>query len=399
MSFFYNILMLIYIPIFSVITKKKGYSIDFKERFVLYKKSKKETVWFHCASVGELNIAKPVIREISKRYNVLITVFSPRGKEHGKKTFPEAEIKMLPFDISFLIKRFLEKNNVKAVFIVEGELWYNLIKESSKRIPVVSINTRISPKSFKLYKRFGFFFKRILNRFSLFIARSKTDEKFLKEFVTEKSKIVLCGDLKLFSSIPEKNVKLKIKSRKVIVAGSTHHPEEEILIGIYKKLKKGIKDLTLIIAPRHLERIGDVISTVKKHGLTYSLRTETDKVEKDIYIIDTIGELSGIYRYADVVFVGGTVAPVGGHNILEPALLNKPVVIGKHYEKIKDMFELLNKKEAVFCAKDETELEKYLKKALEGSVKTDIDLRKQSEEIFNCYIKNVNKILEKAWKK
>jgi len=306
---------------------------------------------------------------------------------------------MLPFDISFLIKRFLEKNNVKAVFIVEGELWYNLIKESSKRIPVVSINTRISPKSFKLYKRFGFFFKRILNRFSLFIARSKTDEKFLKELVTEKSKIVLCGDLKLFSSIPEKNVKLKIKSRKVIVAGSTHHPEEEILIEIYKKLKEDIKDLTLIIAPRHLERIGDVISTVKKHGLTYSLRTETDKVEKDIYIIDTIGELSGIYRYADVVFVGGTVAPVGGHNILEPALLNKPVVIGKHYEKIKEIFELLNKKGAVFCAKDETELEKYLKKALEGSVKTDIDLRKQSEEIFNCYIKNVNKILEKAWKK
>ncbi len=395
MEILYSLLNLVFAFGFYIITKKKGYSPDIKERLVLYNSKEKGFLWFHCASVGELNLAKPLIEHFSKNHKILITVFSPRGKDYAKKLYPFAIIKPLPFDFSFSVKRFLKKFQPEALIIVEGELWYNLIKEASKQIPVISVNTRISPKSFKLYRRLSFLYKKTLNRFALFLVRSEKDLYFLKHLIKDEKKAVLCGDLKVVSSGEVKEIFLDKKGKKVIVAGSTHSPEEEILLDVFKNIKKDFPESVLIIAPRHLERIEDIENSVKKHGFSYSFRTKTDKLYTDVYIVDTIGELSGIYRYADVVFIGGTFAPVGGHNILEPVFFKKPVVIGPNYQKIEDMYDFLKKRNAVSSVNSKEELERFIKKVLNGQVYVDINLEKEKEKVLSCYVNHIKEKLER----
>ena len=395
MEILYSLLNLVFAFGFYIITKKKGYSPDIKERLVLYNSKEKGFLWFHCASVGELNLAKPLIEHFSKNYKILITVFSPRGKDYAKKLYPFAVIKPLPFDFSFSVKRFLKNFQPEALIIVEGELWYNLIKEASKQIPVISVNTRISPKSFKLYRRLSFLYKKTLNRFALFLVRSEKDLYFLKHLIKDEKKAVLCGDLKVVSSGEVKEIFLDKKGKKVIVAGSTHSPEEEILLDVFKNIKKDFPESVLIIAPRHLERIEDIENSVKRHGFSYSFRTKTDKLYTDVYIVDTIGELSGIYRYADVVFIGGTFAPVGGHNILEPVFFKKPVVIGPNYQKIEDMYDFLKKRNAVSSVNSKEELERFIKKVLNGQVYVDINLEKEKEKVLSCYVNHIKEKLER----
>ncbi len=391
----YNLLGIILIPFFYLFSFKKGFKLSLKERFVFYKENQKHAVWFHCASVGELNVAKPLIEYYRQKYPILITVFSPRGKFYAKRLYPYAKVYELPFDISFIVKKFLKVHSPKILLNVEGEFWFNLVDETSKKTNVISVNTRISPKSFKIYKKFFFFYRYIFENISLFLARSEKDVSFLKELVDNKKKIVLCGDLKLVSSAVDKDVYLKTRGKILIVAGSTHYPEESILLSIYKKIKRKYPDTALVIAPRHLERVREVENLLKEEGFSYSLRSKSDEIIGDVYVVDTLGELPGIYKYAKVVFVGGTIAPVGGHNILEPALLSKPVIIGNNYEKIEDIFKYLSKIGAVVSVSSDEELEKYIIKALEGEFKPKIDLVKEQEEIFNCYVKNIDRYLEK----
>ena len=396
MGFIYTFLYAVFFPfytaVFYILARKNGYNPDLKERFVLYNDEVDNTLWFHCASVGELNLSKPLIDIYSKNYKIIITVSSPRGKEYAKKVFPDAVVRAVPFDFPFLIKKFLNTYRPKALIIAEGELWYNLITVSSKYIPVISINARISPKSFERYRKIPFFYRKIYNSFRLIIARSKSDIRRINKFLHYRSKAVLCGDLKFASSKKSKKVEFT-KKRRLLIAGSTHAPEEKIVLNVFKNLKEKHPDLQLILAPRHTERVNEVINLVKQSGFSYSLRSQTDKPETDIYIIDTLGELSGFYKYADVVFVGGSFAPVGGHNILEAVLQNKPVVIGKYYDKISDIVEELLPEGIVKIAKDENELILELNSFLKsGDVK--IDFEKKGEDILRCYTDKINRILE-----
>ncbi|WP_457642041.1 3-deoxy-D-manno-octulosonic acid transferase [Persephonella sp.] len=393
----YSVLILLYLPVFVFTTRKKGYTVDLKERIVLYSdKKRKKFLWFHCASVGELNVAYPLINRLKEKYNILITVISPRGKSYAKEKYPFATVRTVPFDFSFLINRFLKIYNPEALILVEGEFWYNLVTETGKKIPVISVNARISPSSYKKYKKLSLFYKKIFSAISLFLVRSQKDFEYLKNFVS-KDKLILCGDLKFISSQDRKGVFLDKKGKKLIVAGSTHDPEEKVILTIFKDLKLKYPDLKLLIAPRHLERVKEVIQLVKEEGFSYSLRSKTEKLEKDVYILDTIGELSGIYRYADLVFVGGTIAPVGGHNILEPALEGKPVVIGKHYEKIQDLYLLLKEFNIVYTVNDGKEMEKIFEEFLQKEKSIDIDFSQIQEKILSCYLTNIERVL--SWKK
>ncbi len=393
-SLFYTVFLIFFLPVYSFLIKKKGYKLGFKDRLVLYSTAGlKNPVWFHCASVGELNTAKPLISFYSKNNDILITVSSPRGWEYAKKNFKDFEVRFLPFDYRFLIKRFISIHNPSVLIVLEGEFWYNFITTSSKYLPVISANTRISPSSFDFYKKLSFFYRKIFSSFSLFLVRSEQDKKFLLNFVKDTRKIVVCGDLKFVSSSIKKNVSLAKGDKKVIVAGSTHSPEEKILLEVLKKIKEKIPQVTLILAPRHMERIDEITDLVKKYGFSYSFRTKTDRLDTDVYIVDTLGELSGLYRYADIVFVGGTIADVGGHNILEPALENKPVLIGKNYYKIKDLYDLLKDYGVVFVAEDQNQLFERIYHILTDGFSINVDFRFLQEKIINCYISNINKFL------
>jgi len=257
-NFLYTLLVFLYLPVFVLTNRKKGYRSDIRERFVLYSDSSKEnTLWFHCASIGELNVAYPVIERLKEKHNILITVSSPRGKDFALKKYPYATVRSVPLDLPFLIKRFVDIYRPSALIITEGEFWLNLVVKTSERIPVLSINTRVSPSSFSFYRRFTPIYRKILNSFSRFLVRSEKDLKYLSFFVPE-DKLVLCGDLKFVSSSQKKDLFLDKKGKKVIVAGSTHDPEEKVLITIYKNLRLKYPDLRLIIAPRHLERLDQI---------------------------------------------------------------------------------------------------------------------------------------------
>ncbi|WP_457623135.1 3-deoxy-D-manno-octulosonic acid transferase [Persephonella sp.] len=397
MSLLYNtlylILLIISIPFLAFSIKRKGYRFDLKERFVLYNDEKKDGyIWFHCASVGELKTAEPLINYFKDKFNILITVSSPRGKDFALENFSYATVRTLPFDLPFLIRKFLKLYNPKILIITEGEFYYNLICISSKKIPVVSINTRISPSSYRIYKKFSFLFSKILSCFSKMIVRSEKDFKYLKKFIIE-DKLVLCGDLKFLSSSNVRDVFLNTKNKKIILAGSTHDPEEKVLITVFKSLRLRYPDVRLVIAPRHLERIPEIKKLIKEEGLSYSLRSETEVIEKDVYIVDTMGELSGMYKYADVVFVGGTISNVGGHNIIEPILNKKPVIIGNNYEKIKDLYNFFEKYNMVYSVNNGRELEKIIEDMLLTEFKPEIDISDLQEKIFNCYLRNIEEFI------
>jgi len=180
----------------------------------------------------------------------------------------------------------------------------------------------------------------------------------------------------------------------VVIAGSTHEPEEKIILSVFKRLKKDFPELVLVLAPRHLERLDDIKKLIEGSGFEYSLRSQTKKIENDVYLVDTLGELAGLYRYADVVFVGGTIADVGGHNILEPALENKPVIIGKNYYKIKELYNMLKDYNIVFSVEDEEELYYRIKGILSEGFKVNVDFKSLQEEIRKCYINNINTFLK-----
>ena len=390
-SLLYALALIIVLPVLYLYYKKKGYDFHLKERFLLKKiNTQKPTIWIHCASVGEIKTALPIINYLKtyQDYELLITIFSVRAYDFAVKNLNGIKITYLPFDLSFLIKKFIKNYKPKILIIQEAEFWFNLITTSCKYIPVISINTSISEKSKRNITRFRFYFKPILNSFSKIIVRTKEDKEFLSQFVNP-FKINVCGNLKLLSEIKHKEVNLE-KSKKIILGASTHSPEEEILIKVYKEIKDD--QTMLILAPRHLERINEIINLIKNHSLSYGLRSKNSSLDAQVYMIDTMGELISFFKYADAVFVGGTIANIGGHNILEPILSGKKVIIGKNYFKIKDLVELAKSIDAVDIVENEVELKKAILKHLKNN-NIDIDLEALRKDIYNCYIKSIKEVL------
>ncbi len=384
--------MFLLVPYLKIKSALKGYSFSLKERFVLYKDKLDNTLWFHCASVGELNTVRPIYNYYKDRFNILITVSSPRGKKYAVDNFPKAKIRELPFDITFLIKKFINIYNPKALIIVEEELWLNLIKASSKNIPVVLINGRISPSSFKVYKFLSFIYKKIFSYFKLIIARSKKDADYISYFIDDKSKIIVCGDLKFISSTIKKDIDLNFpKNKKIIVAGSTYKSEEKLLLEAFKEFKN---NAVLVLAPRHLERLNEVINMVEENGYSYQLYSKiTGNINKQVLIVDKMGILPSLYKYADAVFIGGTIENIGGHNILEALVENKPVIIGKNYYKIKPLVKEF--KDYIFIVETENQLKEAVEKLFNQKNKN-IPIKEKIDKIYKCYIKNLEKVINES---
>ena len=385
---FYNLILffavILFVPVWYFLNAKKGYKVGLLERFVLRtKKLDYQPVWIHCASTGEINTALPIIEYIKSKEKVLLTVFSPRAYNFAVNNLKDIPVMFLPFDFGFLIKRFLKVYNPKLLIIEEAEFWFNLIYHTSKKIPVISINTKL-PKNIN-----SIYYRETLKRFSFFIVRTHEDKQLLKSIVKE-DKIAVCGNLKLLSKINLKQIKLDKKDKKVILAGSTHHPEEEILIKVFKQIKEIYPNTCLIIAPRHIERVNDIIHIVKNYNLSYSLRSKTDTLDSDVYIVDTLGELSSLYKYGDVIFVGGTFSKVGGHNIFEPILTGKKVIIGKNYFKIKDLVLQAQKMGAVVVVEDQNQLKNAILDLLKDS-ELNVDIEQIKTDIYNCYKKELEK--------
>ncbi len=367
-------------------------------------RAKTNWLWFHAVSVGEINAVWPLIKNIKKlkpEYPIMLSCTTRNGYILAIEKVKNVDIIAFyfPFDIPFIIKRLFNYAKIKLLIIVETEIWPNLLEECKKRdIPAILVNARLSDKSYKNYHLLRFYFKKIVNLFTEILSQSKTDtEKFISIGLNN-NKIKTLGNIKFITSnelesinIQENNSFKDSKDLKKLIFASTHRGEDELAIKIYKKLITEIKDVRLLIAPRHIERIKEIYELIIKNGFNPILRSKNEIVnsQKDIFVLDTIGELTNYYKICEITVLGGTFVKVGGHNILEPIRANSYTIIGPFDYKIREISNVFLKNDALVKVKNEDELLLEIKEALNNAnlrkskIKTGISIIKENENVLN----------------
>lgn len=317
--------------------------------------------WFHAVSVGEVMAAAPLIRIFKKRHPNSTIIFSTvtyTGNQTARDHLPEIDhLIYLPFDLIWITRRAVKIIRPRLFIFFETEIWPNLLTYLKvKGIPSVMVNGRISDRSFTRYKLARPFLRRVLDCIRLFSMRTEEDRSKIIYLGADPDKVFKTGNTKYDTALELIRRKGGVRLTRddlnipegsiVIVAGSTHQGEEEILIDVFKRILVDIPDAVMIIAPRHLDRLAKIESLIEKSGLPYIRRSRstaspTRANSESIIILDTIGELSGLYRISTVAFVGGSLVPVGGHNMLEPAVHGKPVIFGPYTDNFREIGRLM----------------------------------------------------------
>jgi 3-deoxy-D-manno-octulosonic-acid transferase len=310
-------------------------------------------IWIHAVSVGETLAAKPLIAALRARfpqYRLVISTTTATGQAVARSRVTEAdEVYYFPLDWSFSVRRALDAIRPRVVILMESELWLNFLSECKARgIPVIVANGRVSDRSFIRSRKFGFFVRRLYGLVTRFAMQSRLDAERAIGLGAPAERVAIAGNLKF--EIGDVNASPKIAeaaktfalgSAPLVIAGSTTDGEEEMILGAFEELRKanGFGRVRLLIAPRHPERFDAVARSLNSSSLRLARRSlpEGDCGAADVILLDTVGELAALYRFASVVFVGGSLVPKGGHNVLEPALYAKPIVVGPHMENFREI--------------------------------------------------------------
>lgn len=301
-------------------------------------------IWIHAVSVGEVIAALPFLKALKKEFpndHISLSTTTYTGQKVAHEKFPEADrIMYMPWDTGVCIKNTINEMQPKLFITIETELWPVLFRELKKiGSQTVILNGRLSQQSFKGYRLVKPFMKRILSNVYFFYMQGKGDVERIIALGANPEKVGLMGNFKyditfqLTGGTEEWLSRLK---GKILVAGSTHKGEEEIILDAFRDIRKKRQDLRLILAPRHPERFKEVEGIIHKlgfHSINRSaIHEEPGYITHDVVLLDTIGELSQVYARADIAFVGGSLQPYGGHNILEPAYWGKPLLFGPHMD-------------------------------------------------------------------
>ncbi len=341
-------------PLFLI--RRKKYASGFTQRFgyvePLDDDEKSPVVWIHCVSVGETNAAIPLIERLraeNPSHRFVVSTTTRTGQDLAKKLFSGQveRIFYFPYDWRFSVRRTLRRIKPQVILVLETEIWFNFFRESYKRrAKVFLVNGRLSEKSVKRYAWVKKTMKRVLHYLELALVQEHQDAKRLIQLGIRSSKVKVTGNLKYDQSVDAGDSELTAEIRErfkinekapLIVAASTHEPEEQIVLEAFKRVWKNSKDKLprLLIAPRHPERFDTVEQTVRKTGFDWAKRTE-DESNRDgvaeVILLDTVGELRAVYPLAEIVFVGGSLIPHGGQSILEPAFARNAIVTGAHTE-------------------------------------------------------------------
>lgn len=313
-------------------------------------------VWLHAVSVGESIAAAPVVKALQERYPdipIIITCMTPTGSERIQAMFGDSvQHCYLPYDLPSCAKRFLQAVQPKLAIVMETELWPNHIYCCQQlQIPVVLANARLSARSAKGYARFPKLVKPMLQSLDLLAVQTQTEaERFLALGATEASVKVTGSikfDLNVDSEILDKAQQLRAswqaQQRLVWIAGSTHQGEDEQILAAHQQLLKIRPDALLILVPRHPERFETVFALCQAQNMATQRRSTQSLVSclDQVLLGDTMGEMLLLYACADIAFVGGSLVEHGGHNLLEPAALGKPVLSGKHIFNFLDIAQQL----------------------------------------------------------
>jgi 3-deoxy-D-manno-octulosonic-acid transferase len=346
----YNIVwLLILLPVAAVIFwRYRQYSLHnnrFGERLTFYNnKIQPAKIWLHTASVGEVNAALPLLRDLISTYGVnaiVVTTTTPTGESVLKKAFGERlNHCYLPFDQCLLMRRFINKFKLQAVILFETEIWPSLIVEASQHnVKTILINARMSDKSKQKYLKFASLTHFVLNKISLVVAQTEKEAEYFNELGAESCKASdsLKFAINIDERLKEKITKIKanwltsINNKKIIIAASTHPKEEHIILQAFKQLQKVDLKVLLILVPRHVERSDEVrkLCTEQKLSLMIYREDTLPDASIDVVLVDVVGKLFELFGLANIAIMGGTFINHGGQNFLEPAVWGLPVVSGK----------------------------------------------------------------------
>lgn len=345
--------------------KNKGYRAHFKERFGFVSKSlftsKGKPLVVHCASVGEVLAAAPLIKALQKQHpqlNILITCNTPTGREQIINQFKNTvACSYLPMDFAFSTARFLKRINPQALCILETELWPNLMAISHKKnIPVLVLNARLSEKSQQGYQKVAKLTQIIMRSITVLASHNKKDAERFIELGLPPSKSHVTGSIKFdispsneqLASVANLKAQYKTQERFVWVAGSTHPLEHEMILNAHQQLLKKHPNSLLVIAPRHPEQFDKVADTLAQSPLSFSRRSNNNYQNEHVLLADTLGELQCLYGAGNVSYVGGSLIRRGGHNPLEAAAFSVGVITGPHTYNFDHIYpELIKLKGAV----------------------------------------------------
>ncbi len=332
-------------------------------------------IMLHGVSVGEVialeNLAKK-IKETFPEYKLVVTTGTKTGQDIAHKKYENIAdfITYFPFDIPHCTDKFLDNIKPSVVLIAETELWPTFAYKCNKRnIPVAVINGRISDSTYKSYKLAAPFFKEVFKSFTAVYAQSNEDRDKYVSIGMSEDKTEVMGNLKFDVQKRDDSIDIGQDRFRIIVAGSTHQGEDKIVLDTFKKLKEEFSDIKLLLAPRHPNRVPSITPLLEKSGLAFGKRSENDNFkEKDIIILDTLGELGKMYSIANFAFIGGSFNHTGGHNPLEAVVYNKPAISGPDVHNFKDIYSILGKTDAGKVVKTPNEFYNTAKKLLADKV-------------------------------
>jgi 3-deoxy-D-manno-octulosonic-acid transferase len=324
----------------------------------------RDCLWVHAASVGEAEAAAPLIRQLLEgELAVLATTMTVTGRERLRARFPELPVRLAPLDLPGLTGASVRRARVRGLVLIETEIWPNAIAATRAAGGAVFIvSGRLSDSGFRRYRRFRRLWVAVLGRVQHVAARSPEDlERFLALGLPPE-RASLGGDLKLDRDPPEPAedaLREAVGAGPMVLGGSTHPGEEEALLDAWQVLSGRVDGLRLVLVPRHPERVAEVCGLVEARGVPVGLRSEGAAAAR-VVVVDTVGELSALYQLADWVFVGGSLAPVGGHNLLEPVEAGRVIVHGPHLHNQRTQAQLLEPLGVLHPARDARELERTL---------------------------------------
>ena len=379
MQLLYNIAAILIgvliIPVFMVrAVREKGFverirqSLGFFPKHALDKVEKKDCIWVHAASVGEIVATSPLIKEFRKEFPkspILVSVVTTSGYEMANRIIKDADaIIYFPLDLPWLAGHVLRRIRPRVYLPVETELWPNFLKTARElHVPVMMVNGRISDKSVKRYKHLHSILRDMIGTVKKFAMQSPIDADYIKRLGAPPELVTVTGNTKFDQTYTdvsaEEKQQILRKNDGIFLAGSTHRGEEEHVLRAFAAVRERHPGAKLVIAPRELLRTMEVTHICRKAGFTVATRTglqKTPQQDVDIVILDTIGELGRVYSIGDVVYVGGSLVPHGGHNILEPAAHGKAIIVGHHMFNFKDTYALFKNRDACLTVKNGKEL-------------------------------------------
>ncbi len=307
----------------------------------------KQCIWIHAASVGEIELIKPLVEWLHQDHNIVVTTFTVTGYQHALRRLPDTIlVTAIPIDFAPLSRHFFQRFNFKLALIAETELWPETLYQATRQgIPLIQINARLSDKSLQSSEWIKTILKTTLGYFDHYLTRTEQDVNKLIMMGADRSKITVAGNLK-YAYTTSKTKYDRLIQRPYILFASTHQPEEQLFAQLIKPL--ALKQL-IVIAPRHPQRAREILNSLKSLGLNIKQRSLKENVTADtqIYLADTLGELQGFMKFAELVIMGGSFNSTGGHNVLEPARLGKAVITGPSDGNIKQDITLLSQHNAI----------------------------------------------------